>query len=974
MRFFLFCALLFLCTAPVFAQNAPRVAVWNPERSASNSRFTIDADYLNKVASWLEAAKIPVVRLTAQQISDPAQFSADKFDALMLEGSALPEKNIEAYSRFLDGGGVLIALASPNAFEIKIAQDETGNWQLSPPKNYFWQTTAIHNALGIHFNTSMTMAASGVFHTPSPLFKRYLPQALPLKRSLVNRWFIPKGGEIYPLVRSQMAGEGDYTPQMWVVANGNRRAIISASRLFTDETNSKVWPHGRETVVALARLAKDLRDLKVDLAGQLTVTTPTEPVINEPLQMRVAVGSVEPEGAKPLARWGQFDGSRLELSPIVAERATVSVAVGQSTIPGGLAAGATLDLAIPALGDGPRFLRIRGAYDRAGAALTASLGGSATWSEEFVYRESGGEVNLGHEYGGVPTEFTRIAFLAPSDATTLRLHNPGSAPIYFDAIQIESRTRPAPTMVIGLHTGVELAYDRKTALTPETTKNWTIMRATSRTWWVGPPEDPARWERFDKHVARYFALHPNVQLIFEGTPQWAAFSPQRYKDGGRRQHMTPPDNAKFREMAARIVQKYAPQVHAWEIWNEANVRHYWQGTATEYADLFDAIAPVIRKYDPKAPIIVAGFAGTTKGSIDPFLNTLVERGVTAEADLLAFHAYSPNGTWDVPYSLFEGHLFSLGGNTEIYANEQGYGFENGETQQAIMTDIGMARLMANGVAKVTPFNGGGDANSYGLIDETGRPRAAYSIFTDYLELARNGARRLDVALTSTDGGPQRGVYAAASASEDGTVTLVVNPADVERLRPALDANEEFTTNARWNVFFGTAKYANGQVVVTPLTGKQYAGFFKKAILDPAVFPTIEVAVPQSAGKWSLQLKFAGGETLDVPAEPQNGMVRFDYAQKLKNRERREAEISFRVTGATTIDAVRFPRSNLQKAAPGPALVRLKVPLPSAKKYAATTRNGDTMAPLSVKFQTQGGQSWAEFDLSLTGRTVVKLAP
>ncbi|HAU39088.1 MAG TPA: hypothetical protein DCX07_15415, partial [Phycisphaerales bacterium] len=281
-----------------------------------------------------------------------------------------------------------------------------------------------------------------------------------------------------------------------------------------------------------------------------------------------------------------------------------------------------------------------------------------------------------------------------------------------------------------------------------------------------------------------------------GTPEWAAISPQRYAGGGNRKHMVAPDNEKYREIVEHAVAKFADRVEDWELWNESNIRHFWVGTPQEFADFCKMAIPIIRKGDPTARIIIGGMAGTTVSAVDPFAVAMVENEITKQADLFAFHCYAPAGLWDVGYGLIEGHLFSLGCGMEIYANEQGFGWREGEKWlrqgefspdiQARLYDIGMGRLMANGVAKVTDFNAGGDDNTLGIIDENGQPRPAYAIFADYLNLTGRGARRLDVSLTAPDGGPLRGVYVAASTHDDGAVTLIANPADVPALHPAKD--------------------------------------------------------------------------------------------------------------------------------------------------------------------------------------------
>ncbi len=973
------------------AAEAPRVAVWDPVADLEGGRFPVSTAYLNEVSKWLREGGVTVERLTADQVADPAKFGADRFDALMLEGDVIPGNDIQSYNRFMKAGGVLIALASENPFHNRIAQNAQGQWRLAPENpNFAWQTEDVTNPLGVQFKWIMDMAYTGVKHSATSLLEAYLPQAKgwSLEKALPARWYVSNGGTFYPLIRSRQVAGGDYTPQLYLVANGSSRAIVCAGKIFTGTADSQVWPWGRETVAALARLAKDLHDGKVTPGPQQAVSLPAEVVLPGPLEIRSAAAGINPERAVPVVRWGRFDGSRLDLGKTLGAglRTQLSAGVKDDQVPGELAPGATMELGLPDLGDGVLSLRVRGAFARSGAALTVRLGDIVLLNEQFIYRLSEGVVNISFAYNGAPNEFTRVRVLPPAAgaARTLVLSNPGTQPLYFDAIQIERRSEPARAMGLGLGNGVGLAYGQPTKLTPEICKDWSYFRCCCRPWWIGPPEDPQRWELYDRHMGKLLALSAHVQVQLEGTPEWAPITPQRYQSAGKqRPMMTPPDNAKYREIVRRVATKYAGRVDGWEIWNEQNHTTFWMGTKQEFSAFFNAIVPVIRECDPKANVIIGGLAGTTSGYVDQDAAEMVRAGCTRQADLFGFHPYARNGAWDLPYGLFEGHLMNLGSDIEIYCNESGYslkaeGGEPGSTlaSQAANLNQAMGRLLACGLAKLTIFNAGGDGDPFGLLDKNAQPRPAYAVFSDYLALARRGGRRLDAGLFRADGRPVEGVYVAAATHDDGAVTLVVNPADVETMTPPEDPSHDFAgkNNGGWVCFTGKPQYAADKVTLTP-GEKGYAGFFRKIVLDPQVFPTLAVKVPDCAGNWSLTLKFADGENVILADKLAAGEFTFPYLDKLKNREKRECEISFRIfTGAASLAYVRFSAAATTRPAPDAISVRLAVPLPRAGGYTAVAQTGGAVVPVSLKEFPARGQNWAQVDLALTGRTVVTLTP
>ncbi len=970
-------------------ERAPRIAVWDPGRDGESSRFVIDKAFHDRVAAWLQEGGVETARMTTEQVADPDCFPADRFDALMLQGGAFPEANLAAYLRFLDAGGVLVALAAPNGFEIKIAQDRNGIWRLAPEAPPFaWQTEAVHHHVGLEFRWQTDMVYAGVRHAPSDLWRACLPEATEVERPLPARWFVPMAdGAIHPLMRSRMATGEDYTPQIFVARRGTRRAIVCASGLWTGGPGAdpSVWPHARATVLALARLARDLRLGNVDLSGQATVQPPTEIVSPPPLAFRgIAVG-IDPEGARPLARWGTFDGSRIEFGPTLAEGGTARVPVGapKEAVPGGIGpkAGIVFDLPPPVRAAVDVRLRLRAAVADAGVRLRLAAADNVLWHEEIVLRDSDGEVNLGHRYGDVPLEFNRVVFVPPGAmaAGHLELANTGAGTLHLDALQIEEPVAPARRIELGLHTSTELAYDHAHALTPERCRDWSTLRCTTRTWWVGPPEEPARWERFDRHVERYLALHPRPQFILEGTPAWAALNARRWAEGGSRRHMTPPDPGKFAAMTERIVRTYADRVQDWEIWNEANIRHFWQGTPEEFAAFHLTVAPIIRRHAPSARVIVAGMAGVEKRSIDPFALAMSRSGALApaHADLYGMHCYSPQGMWDVPCGLIEGHLMALGEGIEIYPNEQGYRVDKtGPDGQALFNDRGTARLFATGVAKITIFQSDGPPASFGVIDEHGNPRPAYTSFLDYLELARRDGRRLDVSMTAPAGAPLKGVYVAAARHEDGTVTLVVNPADHEDFLPPPPApDDEFdaASRGRWNCFWGTAEWRNGLVTITSDGKHPQAGFFRKLKIDPARHPEIEVSVPETAGRWQLMVKHGDNQTIPLVDSNEPGVFRKRFADALPSTGVQDVEISFRVSRVTTFDHVRFPVDEAAVVGmPAPLPVTLRVPLPDAGPWRVSAVQGPLERTATVRTHASGKATWAEIETLVGGRTVLRL--
>ena len=379
---------LFAVAAPA---AAPRIAVWDPQVGTRETRFQIDLAFHDQLAAWLREGGCAVTRLTAAQLADSAVLQAARFDACAAAGDAVPRAAIPALVAFADQGGVLMALDARIPFLVAIAPDADGRWTMSPPAPKFaWQTEEVLGPLGGRYIFSPGHHDQGMVHTATPLLKRYLPDAPDLRGvQLRGNFIVPDGGGVfYPLLRSRRNDGLDTTPQMWVMRRGRRTAIISASARYTSSAETNLWPLGRATVFALARLAQDLHDgtlaLTPDMAMALDAQLPPPP----PLTGRLVRGhGVDPEGAPAVVRWGQFDGSCVELGPPLAAGRTLALAVDAppGQLPRALEAGASVQLALPAAADaaGPRFLRVRGACTNDGAVLRVARGDTVLWREQI---------------------------------------------------------------------------------------------------------------------------------------------------------------------------------------------------------------------------------------------------------------------------------------------------------------------------------------------------------------------------------------------------------------------------------------------------------------------------------------------------------------------------------------------------------------------------------------------------------------
>ena len=94
--------------------------------------------------------------------------------------------------------------------------------------------------------------------------------------------------------------------------------------------------------------------------------------------------------------------------------------------------------------------------------------------------------------------------------------------------------------------------------------------------------------------------------------------------------------AAFAEAAAK---RYAGKGILWEIWNEPNIKQFWQPqpSADDYCKLVAATAPLVRKADPSGLIV----APATSGIPFEWLEQCFQKGLLNWIDVLSVHPYRP---------------------------------------------------------------------------------------------------------------------------------------------------------------------------------------------------------------------------------------------------------------------------------------------------------------------------------------------
>jgi len=97
-----------------------------------------------------------------------------------------------------------------------------------------------------------------------------------------------------------------------------------------------------------------------------------------------------------------------------------------------------------------------------------------------------------------------------------------------------------------------------------------------------------------------------------------------------------PDISRFSAYAAYCMKAF-PNINSWEIWNESNSNQFWiNSNPSDYAELVNAIAPIIHKENKK---VIIGVVSGAEDSTFKFLSEVKQLVKEDLYDIVSFHPY-----------------------------------------------------------------------------------------------------------------------------------------------------------------------------------------------------------------------------------------------------------------------------------------------------------------------------------------------
>lgn len=151
------------------------------------------------------------------------------------------------------------------------------------------------------------------------------------------------------------------------------------------------------------------------------------------------------------------------------------------------------------------------------------------------------------------------------------------------------------------------------------------------------------WNGMDAAIANANSQQKSILYVLGSTPAWAATnkSQGKYPNKGAASN---PNMKDWKSWVTAVVKRYGASIDAYQIWNEANLADFYQGTPAQMADLTKAAYQIIRKYDPTAKVVSASstvrLESAYKRFFPAYMKALKKKGWPI--DVVSVHTY-PEG-------------------------------------------------------------------------------------------------------------------------------------------------------------------------------------------------------------------------------------------------------------------------------------------------------------------------------------------
>lgn len=256
-------------------------------------------------------------------------------------------------------------------------------------------------------------------------------------------------------------------------------------------------------------------------------------------------------------------------------------------------------------------------------------------------------------------------------------------------------------------------------------------------------------------------------------------------------YLAPEDLPLFLEYVRRTVDRYRDRVHAWEIWNEPDLPHFWTGTMDEFYVVARETAATIREVHPQARIIGTAMTSLLGLYSTPGIEGLHSTGALEHVDHPAMHTYvsDPRAFYNEfrrvqnaakkhghPGSVWITELGAPDGGVYPWSVATGLRADYAMKAYAIATSTGIEKLFwhcyldaAAETKRREPLN---SEHFFGLVEPSGQWKPAAFAYRLFAKHCNNSTIRMDL-VEATGGLAARQLRSALYRRDGGHSALVI---------------------------------------------------------------------------------------------------------------------------------------------------------------------------------------------------------
>ena len=163
---------------------------------------------------------------------------------------------------------------------------------------------------------------------------------------------------------------------------------------------------------------------------------------------------------------------------------------------------------------------------------------------------------------------------------------------------------------------------------------------------VNPQQGVFDWSILDRRIALVESWGGRPFLVLGLTPQWAAQNPGAGDPRWGAGSASPPTNiAYWNDYVRAVAGRYGGRIAGYELWNEANLTTFWQGSASELFAMAQSAYDIIKTSNPNAVVAAPSITTRLRGSAARFTSAFageVANSGSIPFDTWTIHSY-PNG-------------------------------------------------------------------------------------------------------------------------------------------------------------------------------------------------------------------------------------------------------------------------------------------------------------------------------------------